>query len=503
MSKANGNGLFYASKKDGVQYRRVKNWELVLGLSGRAAATMFYMLMGYASMIANQGYGIAMALAGILLTASRIFDGLTDALISIVFEKFNPSKGKLRIFTFMGWAITILSSLLLYNWAAGKFEGMMGIIMFLLCYALFIIGYTFTNTGAGTALIVITNEPTQRAMTGFINTLYAYLVPMLCNNIISIVILPKYNNKIATPMLTELVIWFAFISLFFVLLSFIGLRKVDVRETYDIAARKQGEKKKVTFKEMWAVLSKNRQVQLYMLTAVSDKLAQQTTSQSVVNTMMAGILIGSYVASTMIGNFTTVIGLVFAFGAGVFVSKMGAKKATQTFSWINIALSLVMIGYCFLLGGPNGMNKLATLGLPVVIYALIMLLKSGAGMALTVAENIMRADVVDYECERSGKYMPSVVAGVYSFIDKLISSFGSTIALVCISFIGYANSTPQAGDEATWPIFWMTMFLMFVMPILGWICNIIAMKFYKLDKERMVEVQKNIAEQKAAAKQAQ
>ncbi len=461
---------------------------------------MFFVLMGYASMIANQGYGIAMALAGILITACRIFDGLTDALIAILFEKINPAKGKVRLFMLVGWAITIVGSLLLYNWAAGKFDGIMGIVMFVLCYVIFIIGYTFTNMGTNTALIVITNEPTQRAMTGFINTLYAYFVPMLCNNVISLFVLPKYDNQIGIPMLTEMVLWFAVMSLAFTLLACFGLRKVDVRETFEIIAKKQGEKEKVSFKEMWEVLSKNRQVQLYMLTAVSDKLAQQTMSQSVVNTMMAGILIGSYVASTMVGNFTTLVGLVFAFGSGVFVSKMGAKKATKVFSWASIALSVLMVVYCFLLGGPNGMNKLATLGMPVVIYTILMLLKSGSGMALTVSENIMRADVVDYECERSGKYMPSVVSGVYSFIDKVISSFGATIALVCISFIGYANTTPQAGDAATWPIFWMTMFLMFGMPILGWVCNIVAMKFYRLDKERMVEVQKNIAEMKEKAK---
>ena len=35
---------------------------------------------------------------------------------------------------------------------------------------------------------------------------------------------------------------------------------------------------------------------------------------------------------------------------------------------------------------------------------------------------------------------------------------------------------------------------------MGWICNIIAMKFYELDRERMVEIQKDIAEKKKALK---
>ena len=492
------NGLLYASANDGVEYRKVKSWELVLGLSAKMSATLFYILMAYASMIANQGYGIATVTAGLVITGCRIFDGVSDALIAAVFEKINPKKGKVRVFLLVGWAITIAATFMLYNWCANKATGAVGFMLFLCSYVIFIIGYTFTNMGTNTAMIVITNDPAQRSMTGFISTAYSYAIPLLSSNIISFVILPKYNDIIATPMLTEMAVWYAILSLIFILMSCYGLRNVDVRETFQLVADRQ--KSKVSFRDMWNVLSKNRQVQLYMLTAVSDKLAQQTTSQSVVNTMMAGILIGSYMASTMVNNFTTITGLVCAFGCGVYVSKMGAKSATKIFSWISIVIAGVIIVYCFLLGGPNGMNKLSVFGAPVIIYAVLMIIKSGSQMALTVAEGIMRADVVDYECQRSGKYMPSVVVGVNTFIDKMISSFGATIALVCISFVGYANSTPQKGDAATWPIFWMTMFLMFGFPILGWILNIIAMKFYKLDKAEMVNVQKSIAEMKAAAK---
>ncbi len=43
------------------------------------------------------------------------------------------------------------------------------------------------------------------------------------------------------------------------------------------------------------------------------------------------------------------------------------------------------------------------------------------------------------------------------------------------------------------------MILMFGLPIIGWLCNVIAMRGYELDKKRMAEVQKNIAETKAKA----
>ena len=48
----------------------------------------------------------------------------------------------------------------------------------------------------------------------------------------------------------------------------------------------------------------------------------------------------------------------------------------------------------------------------------------------------------------------------------------------------------------------MVQLICFGMPILGWLANIIAMRYYSLDKERMVEVQTSIAEKKKLAKQA-
>ena len=46
----------------------------------------------------------------------------------------------------------------------------------------------------------------------------------------------------------------------------------------------------------------------------------------------------------------------------------------------------------------------------------------------------------------------------------------------------------------------MTMALYFGLPILGWIVSLVAMRFSDLDKAKMVEIQKAIAEKKAAAK---
>jgi Na+/melibiose symporter-like transporter len=238
---------------------------------------------------------------------------------------------------------------------------------------------------------------------------------------------------------------------------------------------------------------------MYVITGASDKIAQQTSSQTIVVTLMSGILIANYKAATMIGNTGMVVGLLFAFLGGAYIAKFGAKKATSLWSAVAIALSVASILFCVILG-PDGMKQIGVMGIPMMIYVVLQVLTSGVKMILTTASGTMRADVTDYELERSGNYMPGTVGGVYSFVDKIISSLASTIAAFCVAFIGYTTTMPQMGDPVTWPLFWMAMILTFGLPILGWLCNVFAMKGYELSKERMVEVQTNVAERKAAAK---
>ena len=259
---------------------------------------------------------------------------------------------------------------------------------------------------------------------------------------------------------------------------------------------------------MWAVLKDNRAMQMHIITGVSDKLAQQTMSQGVVSTLMSGVLIGSYAAATMSGNVTQIVGVVFAFTGGIFIAKWGSKKATSVWSGINIAMAVVCVAMCVILcmmdgGSVEGMKALGVMGAPIVIYTILGIGRTGANMVLTTAGASMRADLVDYEYVRSGHYMPAVLAGVYSLIDKIVSSFASTIASLGIALVGYTTTVPQMGDKATWGIFWVAMFLQYGMAIIGWICNIIAMKFYTLDRETMIDVQKTLNERKEAHEAAQ
>ena len=105
----------------------------------------------------------------------------------------------------------------------------------------------------------------------------------------------------------------------------------------------------------------------------------------------------------------------------------------------------------------------------------------------------MIADCADYELYRSGSYAPALMGTVFGFFDKVVSSFASTLVGWFCVMIGFAERFPTQEDPLTGGIFWATLFLFIGIPILGWVCSLVAMKFYPLDQDKMIEVQAKIA----------
>ena len=60
---------------NGIVYRRAKTWRVALAGCSSGIGMCFYVLLGLASYVANEGYGIATAVVGIIQeswTASQI-----------------------------------------------------------------------------------------------------------------------------------------------------------------------------------------------------------------------------------------------------------------------------------------------------------------------------------------------------------------------------------------------------------------------------------------------
>lgn len=485
------NNKMQQNEVDGVQYRRAKTWQIALSQMNSGASMAFYSLIGMASYIANAGYGIAVAVAGIILTAARVFDGITDPLIALLIDKLNTRFGKLRIFLLSGWLIESLAVAMLFIWGAGKGHG---IVLFIASYVVYIIGYTINNVAGQTIPAVMVNDPKQRPVFGVWGTVYNYLVPMMITMVVTMVILPRFGNEYTVPMLGANCLLCIGVSFVMVVLCCIGVSSADKPENFQGIATPTGIKSKVSIKDMMKLLKENKAMQMYIVSAASDKLAQQTGSQAVVNTMLFGILIGNIQLGTMVSVIAMLPSIVFAVFGAKYAGKHGNKEAMVTWTWAALGVAVLSIVFCCV----ADLRSVTVAVVPTVIFFLLILFLNGSKMCITTATGAMCADIIDFELERSGKFLPAAVTATYSFIDKLISSLGSTIAAVCVSFIGYKTVMPQPTDEPSGAILGMTMFLYYGLPIIGWVCTLAAMRFSPLSKERMVEVQKSIQEKKKA-----
>lgn len=488
------------SEIDGVQYRRAKTWQIILQACNALVGMSVYSLIGLASYAGNIGYGIATVTVGSIIAFSRILDGITDPLLAFVYDRVNTRWGKLRILLISGFLIEAVALLCMFSFTSSKG---FGIVVFVLTYIVYIIGYTINNMTAQTLPAIMSNDPKQRPTIGVWTTAMNYVVPMIMTMVLNMVLLPKFGARVTgadgsvsfnynQPFLTSAVWATVIVGAIGTILVCIGISAYDKPEYLQGTTR---EHQKLTFRGIWDVLAHNRPLQCYIASSASDKIAQQTMTQAVINTLVNGILIGNLQVATML----TVIGMIpsiffAAFGAK-YVGSHGSKKGIVTWTWVSMGISIVTFIF-FLCIDPKQIGVMFSPAM--IIYVVLTLLQNGSNMCITTANTSYMADTIDYELDRSGKYIPAVVTGSYSFIDKLISSLSAVIATGAVALIGYTNTVPQPGDPSTPGVFWVSMAVKFGLPIVGWIITIIAMKFCPLTREEMVNVQKRIADKKAA-----
>ena len=478
-----------------VQYRRAHLWQIILVAFNAFNGMAMYFLIGLASYSASIGYGIATLVVGGLLTFTRIFDAITDPLLAFVYDRFSTPFGKVRPLMLIGWAIQSLGVLFMFNFFSSKGHG---IPVFLACYMLYVIGYTIVNMTAQTLPALLTNDPKQRPTVGVWQTVLNYMVPMALNIVVYTRLMPAFGgsfNQEFLNVVTWLCVGLGFIG---VVLTCIGIAEYDKPENFEGI----GKTERLKLADMVNVLSHNRPLQSYIISAASDKIAQQASGASIVSTMLSGILIGNMGLATtlsMIGMFPSIL---FAIFGARYAGKHGNKESIVTWTRNCIFANLVMILFFIITRNTVGTQSIAAMGVTMIVYVALTFITNGFAMCVTTANTAFMADIIDFELDRSGKYIPAVVTGTYSLIDKIVSSFSAAIATSCVALIGYTATMPQPGDPDTAGVFWMTMFLRFGLAILGWICTLVAMRGCHLGKAEMADVQKRIADKKAAAKEA-
>ena len=475
---------------------KIKQWQLILAPASACIPTMFIILLTFASYVATGVYGVSTVLAGYIITGTRVFDAITDPLIGLWCDRFESKWGRARPLTIIGWAIMSVSVFAMFKLGLGAGLGKLSVLIFILIYLVYILGYTIFNIGSGLVQPIMGKNLKDRAILARGQTVYTTVLSSTISMILAATLMPKHNYKMGLPLFADLCVMVILASAVLIAITYIA---VTTSGTDVMASYKGMSKDPIKMKDALDLVLHNRDMQMYTIAAASDKLALQTASNSAITVMIFGIIIGNYKfnASLNLVNMFVTLALLFFFVSRL-AGKSGLKKANIL--WTSTSIAMYALMWVFLLC----VDTLQITVNPVlkVVFIVLYCAMGASKMATSCVSNPLRYDIIDYEFSRSGRYMPALVNTVYSFIDKLISSLASTIVALSVAMIGYTEGMPQATDELTSGVFWVGTFLWLGVPIIGYVCTLVAMRWYKLDKETMDEVQRKNAELRAAQKDA-
>lgn len=542
--RENLGGKLKMAEKNNSGVHRAHLWEIALYALNNTSTNLYMMMVGYISYYLVGIIGVSVVFAGSFVTVMRIWDGVTDPFVGMMVDKTNTKFGKNRPFILIGNAVLFLTTLLMFR-VVPNLSSAVRFPVFLVIYLIYIVGYTCQCVVTKSAQTCLTNDPKQRPVFAMFDTVYnLFALSVMLPIYVSNTLIPNFTlnstehaakiaelvakNPALANVLTEkdgvqilsgfynpemfahfqLVI--GGIAAVFALCGIIGLWRKDRIEYFGT-----GKVQKVSFRDYADVLAHNRGIQMLVVAASSDKLSLSMQTNATVMVCIFGVICGNYAnygyQSALAAIPTAVVSVL---GMGVVARKLGQKKALivgTTGALISAALMLCL----FLFSEPTTM-KLPAMVLTKpstwveivkpscwsffgVMYILFWCgMKGFSGIASSIVIP-MTADCADYEVYRSGKYVPGLMGTLFSFVDKIISSLASTFVSVLFAAVGFSQALPTQDTPYSTGIFWVTMACLLGAPTIGWLLNLVAMKFYPLTKEKMEEIQDRIAEIKAAA----
>ncbi|MDD2533562.1 MAG: MFS transporter [Eubacteriales bacterium] len=477
------------SKKDnqsGGRYNRAKIWQIALFVMNNTATNVFMVLMGYYAFYTQNVLGLAAIVVGMIATLMRIWDGVTDPIIGYFLDKTNGKFGKFRPFMVIGNLIMIASALMVFRTPLEQ-TITYKYIWTTIFYVIYIIGYTFQTACTKGAQAALTNDPQQRPLFTWFDAIYNILLFSGSTFLITTIMAPQYVKNMIDPQLwLDVSLILAGISAVLTVFAVIGIWQKDRTEFFGT-----GEKVETKFTDYLNIIKHNRPLQMLIVAASTDKLANVAVRGAQVyffsNILLNVALNGKYSLYAILPSFLiTTIGVMWS-------RKAGIKKAFVASTWASTILIMVLAALTIPMTSGVSAGIVPT---SVIVLLSIFAIQQGMG---GIAGNIvipMIADCSDYETYRSGRFIPGMMGTLFSFVDKLISSFSTFIIGAAIAWAGYGAVKIEPNSAVNSKFLYAIMFIMWGLPWLGHVASIIAMKFYTLDDKKMVEIQNSLHERR-------
>lgn len=450
------------------------NKDVYLYSVGNIANTALFNFVGmYIMFYYTNVLGIAATVAGSIFLVARLIDAFTDPIMGMIIDRTNTKKfGKYRPFIIFG--SPILGAIFVAMFMTPELSMGGKIVYAYTTYILYSLAWTCVQIPQLALPIILSNNISKRAK---IQAIFQALgnIGALAVTAFAIPMLDKFGGDGSPQAWSGVTIIFAIACTIMFIASAMSVRKLDVYNP--VQAQKRKADKKITFKEKMKVITTNTALLMVLISFGTDSLAIQI-----------GNSLNMYFFKYNMGEKTHLMGIIgwatmiFSFMliaiVGWYVEKLGKKKG------IILAESLAIVAAAGLLFTPSNVTWLVMTWL--VATALI-------GAVNNMLSRSAVLDSANYAEWKTGINGSALVSSTFTFVNKLSQAAGAFLMGYVLDFVGYDGALAQQSQATLNSILYMKTLI----PIAAFICSVVAMSFYPINKEKEKEMEKFITEKRA------
>lgn len=391
---------------------------------------------------------------GTIMMISRVFDGISDIIMGVIVDRTHSRFGKARPWILRMCIPFAISGVLMFSVPASWSSTPKLVYVFITYNLVSTVIYTAINVPYSALNALMTQDPYERSVLSIFRNLLA-TAGTLTINTFTLPLVEYFGNNASAW--TKTFVVFGFVSIAAFLCTFFGTKE-------RVRANETGEQKveeNVPFVTGIKALFQNK----YWI-------------------MMTGMLALFFLMYSVNG------------GATVYYAKdiLGDKNLVSTINGIFNIVQILGMFFIAMLVKKFGKRNVFSLGLILDIIGMLVLNFSGGFMPIIVVSSVIRgignacggatmwamvSDTIDYGEWKTGYRTEGLVNSACSFGYKIGNGIGSALLGVILEVGGYVgNAAAQTASALT------SIKICFVwIPIAVYVCGLIIMKFYHLDKE--------------------